>query len=47
MHDERRRIEQRVERLHHQRIRPALYAATVPLTVEAWQAPGEDRKSVV
>ncbi|MCM1973254.1 glycoside hydrolase family 38 C-terminal domain-containing protein [Streptomyces sp. G1] len=41
MHDERRRIEQRVERLHHQRIRPALYAATVPLTVEAWQAPGE------
>ncbi|GLW48620.1 alpha-mannosidase [Streptomyces sp. NBRC 14336] len=41
MHDERRRIEQRVERLHHQRIRPALYAATVPLTVEAWPAPGE------
>ncbi|MFG2786030.1 alpha-mannosidase [Streptomyces sp. NPDC048419] len=41
MHDERRRIEERAERLHNQRIRPALYAATVPLTVEAWQAPGE------
>ncbi|MFJ4466242.1 alpha-mannosidase [Streptomyces sp. NPDC089424] len=41
MHDERRRIEERVERVHHQRIRPAIYAATVPLTVESWQAPGE------
>ncbi|MGY6021583.1 alpha-mannosidase [Streptomyces spinosirectus] len=41
MHDERRRIEERAERLHNQRIKPALYAATVPLTVEAWQAPGE------
>ncbi|MBC9724340.1 glycoside hydrolase family 38 C-terminal domain-containing protein [Streptomyces sp. TRM68367] len=41
MHDERRRIEERVERVHTQRIKPAIYAATVPLTVEAWQAPGE------
>ncbi|MFE7171022.1 alpha-mannosidase [Streptomyces sp. NPDC057616] len=41
MHDERRRIEERAERLHNQRIKPALYAVTVPLTVEAWQAPGE------
>ncbi|MFD7135537.1 alpha-mannosidase [Streptomyces sp. NPDC059894] len=41
MHDERRRIEDRVERAHTQRIQPALYAATVPLDVEAWQAPGE------
>ncbi|MFE0675799.1 alpha-mannosidase [Streptomyces sp. NPDC058867] len=41
MHDERRRIEERVERLHHQRIRPALYAATTPLDVASWQAPGE------
>ncbi|MEV7995148.1 glycoside hydrolase family 38 C-terminal domain-containing protein [Streptomyces sp. NPDC086077] len=41
MHDERRRIEERVERVHNQRIRPAIYAATVPLTVESWQAPGE------
>ncbi|MEU1403048.1 glycoside hydrolase family 38 C-terminal domain-containing protein [Streptomyces sp. NPDC005728] len=41
MHDERRRIEERVERLHHQRIRPAIYASTVPFEVAAWQAPGE------
>jgi alpha-mannosidase len=41
MHDERRRIEERAERLHTQRIRPAIYAATVPFEVEAWQAPGE------
>ncbi|MFF3935833.1 alpha-mannosidase [Streptomyces phaeofaciens] len=41
MHDERRRIEERVERVHHQRIKPAIYADTVPFEVEAWQAPGE------
>ncbi|MFF8970821.1 alpha-mannosidase [Streptomyces sp. NPDC014995] len=41
MHDERRRIEERVERAHTQRIKPAIYAATVPFEVEAWQAPGE------
>ncbi|MFF6802961.1 glycoside hydrolase family 38 C-terminal domain-containing protein [Streptomyces sp. NPDC012616] len=41
MHDERRRIEERVERVHNQRVKPAVYAATVPLEVEAWQAPGE------
>ncbi|MFD3496737.1 alpha-mannosidase [Streptomyces sp. NPDC058676] len=41
MHDERRRIEERVERVHTQRIKPAIYAATVPFDVEAWQAPGE------
>ncbi|WNZ07411.1 glycoside hydrolase family 38 C-terminal domain-containing protein [Streptomyces sp. 11x1] len=41
MHDERRRIEERVERVHTQRIKPALYAASVPFEVEAWQAPGE------
>ncbi|MFF1545673.1 alpha-mannosidase [Streptomyces sp. NPDC058291] len=41
MHDERRRIEERVERVHHQRVKPAIYAATVPFEVEAWQAPGE------
>ena len=48
MHDERHRIEGRVERVHTQRVKPAVYAATVPLTVEAWHAPGEpvpdDRK---
>ncbi|AQS71542.1 glycoside hydrolase family 38 C-terminal domain-containing protein [Streptomyces pactum] len=41
MHDDRRRIEERVQRLHDQRIKAAIYAATVPLEVEAWQAPGE------
>ncbi|MGW9031160.1 alpha-mannosidase [Streptomyces sp. NPDC055722] len=41
MHDERRRIEERVARLHNQRIKPAIYAASVPFEVEAWQAPGE------
>ncbi|MEV6738244.1 glycoside hydrolase family 38 C-terminal domain-containing protein [Streptomyces sp. NPDC051104] len=41
MHDERRRIEERVQRLHDQRIKTAIHAATVPLEVEAWQAPGE------
>ncbi|AGP59752.1 alpha-mannosidase [Streptomyces rapamycinicus] len=41
MHDERRRIEERVARVHDQRIKPAVYSATTPLAVEAWQAPGE------
>ncbi|MEU3851584.1 glycoside hydrolase family 38 C-terminal domain-containing protein [Streptomyces sp. NPDC029554] len=41
MHDESRRIEERVQRLHDQRIKTAIYAATVPFQVEAWQAPGE------
>ncbi|WP_369231678.1 alpha-mannosidase [Streptomyces sp. R21] len=41
MHDERRRIEERAERIHNQRIKPAIHAASVPFTVEAWQAPGE------
>ncbi|MER6385166.1 glycoside hydrolase family 38 C-terminal domain-containing protein [Streptomyces sp. NPDC001250] len=41
MHDERRRIEERVARLHTERIKPAIYAARVPLEVTAWQAPGE------
>ncbi|MEV5356306.1 glycoside hydrolase family 38 C-terminal domain-containing protein [Streptomyces sp. NPDC052693] len=41
MHDESRRIEERVQRLHDQRIKTAVYAATVPFEVGAWQAPGE------
>ncbi|ANP50700.1 alpha-mannosidase [Streptomyces griseochromogenes] len=41
MHDERRRIEERVQRLHTQRIKPAIHADSVPLEVSAWQAPGE------
>ncbi|MEV0223528.1 glycoside hydrolase family 38 C-terminal domain-containing protein [Streptomyces sp. NPDC050704] len=41
MHDERRRIEERVQRVHDQRIKSSIYAASVPFEVEAWQAPGE------
>ena len=41
MHDERRRIEERVERVLKQRIQPAVHAASVPLTIEAWQVPDE------
>ncbi|MEU2155090.1 glycoside hydrolase family 38 C-terminal domain-containing protein [Streptomyces sp. NPDC019396] len=41
MHDERPRIEQRVERVLEQRIRPLVHSAAVPLTVESWQVPDE------
>ncbi|MFD5426017.1 alpha-mannosidase [Streptomyces sp. NPDC127084] len=41
MHDERARIEQRVERVLEQRIRPLIHSAAVPLTVESWQVPDE------
>lgn len=41
MHDERRRIEERVERILEQRIRPAVHTDAVPFTIEAWEAPGE------
>ncbi|MGP3966103.1 alpha-mannosidase [Streptomyces sp. 6N223] len=41
MHDERRRIEERVERLLTQRVQPAVYADSVPLALEAWQVPDE------
>ncbi|MBT2388848.1 alpha-mannosidase [Streptomyces sp. ISL-1] len=41
MHDERRRIEDRVERVLQQRIQPAVHAASLPFDVTAWQAPDE------
>ncbi|WP_326614247.1 glycosyl hydrolase-related protein [Streptomyces scopuliridis] len=41
MHDERRRIEDRVERVLTQRVQPAVYTASLPLTIEAWQVPDE------
>ncbi|MFE3324415.1 alpha-mannosidase [Streptomyces sp. NPDC059176] len=41
MHDERRRIEDRVRRVLEQRIWPLVHSATVPLAVEAWQVPDE------
>jgi alpha-mannosidase len=41
VHDYRRQVEQRVERVLRERIRPAVYAVTVPMDVEAWHVPDE------
>ncbi|MFF8960739.1 alpha-mannosidase [Streptomyces sp. NPDC014894] len=41
MHDERRRIEDRVERVLVQRIQPAVHSRSLPLELASWQAPGE------
>src|SRR5262245_41494846 len=41
MHDDRRRVEDRLDRVLAERIRPAVYAASVPLELTAWRAPGE------
>ncbi|MFI6944017.1 alpha-mannosidase [Streptomyces sp. NPDC050418] len=41
MHDDRALVEARLKRVLEERIRPAVYPASVPLTVEAWTAPGE------
>ena len=41
MHDDRLRVENRVERVLRERVRPARYAATAPLAVAAWVVPGE------
>jgi alpha-mannosidase len=41
VHDDRAQVEARLDRALRQRIRPALYAATAPLTVRVWHAPGE------
>ncbi|GAA2252105.1 glycoside hydrolase family 38 C-terminal domain-containing protein [Streptomyces amakusaensis] len=41
MHDELRRIEDRVERALAQRLRPAVHSRSLPLTLTAWQVPGE------
>ena len=41
MHDDHRLVEARLERALRQRLRPALYGATVPLDIEVWHAPGE------
>ncbi|HKS47610.1 MAG TPA: glycoside hydrolase family 38 C-terminal domain-containing protein [Amycolatopsis sp.] len=41
MHDDRRLVEGRLRRALSQRIRPAQYAASVPLEVEVWHVPGE------
>ncbi|MFD9816646.1 alpha-mannosidase [Streptomyces sp. NPDC059080] len=41
MHDDRALTEARLARVLDERIRPALYSASVPLEVSAWVAPGE------
>ncbi|MFE7133285.1 alpha-mannosidase, partial [Streptomyces sp. NPDC057638] len=41
MHDERRRIEDRVQRLLTERVMPAVHSPAIPLAVEAWEVPGE------
>lgn len=41
MHDDRVRVEQRVERVWRERVLPARYAATAPLDLAAWVVPGE------
>ncbi|MET7367461.1 glycoside hydrolase family 38 C-terminal domain-containing protein [Streptomyces sp. NPDC005566] len=41
MHDDRTLVEGRLERALHQFVRPAQYAARIPLALSAWHAPGE------
>ena len=41
MHDDRRLVEMRLERLLRERVLPFAYAERVPLTVSAWHVPGE------
>ncbi|HKU03088.1 MAG TPA: glycoside hydrolase family 38 C-terminal domain-containing protein [Arthrobacter sp.] len=41
MHDDRRITEVRLARFVRERIAPAVYGRTVPLTLSSWEAPGE------
>ncbi|GLW99101.1 glycoside hydrolase family 38 C-terminal domain-containing protein [Microtetraspora sp. NBRC 16547] len=41
MHDDRDLVEARLKRVLDERIRPAVYPASVPLDVAVWHAPGE------
>ncbi|AXG77904.1 alpha-mannosidase [Streptomyces paludis] len=41
MHNDREVIEQRLDRVLNQRIRPAVHARSIPLQVEIWNVPGE------
>ncbi|MER7915815.1 MULTISPECIES: glycoside hydrolase family 38 C-terminal domain-containing protein [unclassified Streptomyces] len=41
MHDDRTLVEDRLRRVLTERIRPAVYPASVPLQVAVWHAPGE------
>ncbi|WEV25000.1 glycosyl hydrolase-related protein [Streptomyces sp. 71268] len=41
MHDDRSIVEDRLRRVLTERVQPAVYGATEPLTIERWEAPGE------
>jgi len=41
MHEDRKQVEERLERAVRERIRPATYAATTPLELAVWKVPGE------
>jgi alpha-mannosidase len=41
MHDDRRLVEERLNRVIAERIRPAIYPASAPLDLSAWPVPGE------
>ena len=41
MHDDRRLVEGRIDRVLHERIAPAVYSATVPMRLRGWRVPGE------
>ncbi|CAM5318633.1 Alpha-mannosidase OS=Streptomyces alboniger OX=132473 GN=CP975_31800 PE=3 SV=1 [Streptomyces alboniger] len=41
MHDDRKLVEDRLDRVLRERIRPAVHRLRVPLEVEVWHAPGE------
>ncbi|MEN3304166.1 MAG: alpha-mannosidase [Micromonosporaceae bacterium] len=41
MHDDRRLVEARLERVLRERVAPAMYAATVPLELAVWHVPDE------
>ena len=41
MHEDRKQVEERLERAVRERIRPATYAATTPLELAVWKVPSE------
>ncbi|MFP3986110.1 glycoside hydrolase family 38 C-terminal domain-containing protein [Streptomyces sp. E11-3] len=41
MHDDRDIVEHRLRRVLSERVKPAVYGASTPLTVQRWDAPGE------
>ena len=41
MHDDSALVELRISRFVRERLRPAINRVTTPLTIEAWDAPGE------